>query len=148
MDEEKKLLAKAERQAIAGSTSDAGWGAALVCLVLPKNVCELPQTVAGDPAMARDRAIQVVRDHDEFVDSRSDADATHRVRGIVHTGFRGIARALVVITITPSDKGVNYVLVRGVSKRGAIKGHSHENAAHMIAEALPQTIPEYGTWPS
>lgn len=113
----------------------------------PKIVREFAGRLPGHPDMVRDRAIQVMHDNGEFVDTQTADDGTHRVRGIVHCGSVGVYRALVTVSVSPSSDGYNDVLIRSVSKKGYMKLRYVEECPRSVAEALPQSIPEYGSWP-
>jgi hypothetical protein len=112
----------------------------------PKNVGELAGRLPGHPDMVRDRAIQVMHDKGELVDTRTNDDGSYRVRGIVHFGFQDWVYALATVTVRPSSDGYNDVLVRTVRKGSFTKSRSEETATRLVAEALPQSIPEYGRW--
>jgi hypothetical protein len=104
----------------------------------------------GDPLRVRDQAMRAMRDHGRLVDTGTDENGSYRVRGMVHYGPHGWGRVLVAVTVTPSSSGHHDVCVRGASKEGLIKMGRWQEGVRLVAEALPQAIPEYGArqWPS
>jgi hypothetical protein len=152
-DEEDELLAEEIARAGMAGARLAGFGgfprlttapARWLSRHQPKNVREGWLRLPGHPEMVRDRAIQVLDDHGELIDTHTDQDCSYRVRGMVHYGRHGWARAVATITIQPSSGGYNDVHVRSVSKEGWAKSRFGQGCVPLVTEALPLTIPDYG----
>ena len=103
---------------------------------LRKDVFEVDLVVNMSPAVAADRAREVISELGDVLDLESSGEEPGtQVVGIVGSGAANLNPAVVTVTIRASAEGSRLV-IRGAAKEGLIKQRAGERAAKRVAAAM------------